>query len=160
MLLSSACMLVSATLLFLVQPMFTKMALPLFGGSPQVWNVSVVFYQLTLLCGYLYAHLIRKHCATRQAALLHVIFVLAVLALLPIRLPSWWSAGAAGSAPQLHLLLLLLVSVGAPFFVLSATSPLIQSWFVATGHEDAEDPYFLYGASNIGSLGALVLYPL
>ena len=158
--LCASCMLVSAALLFLVQPMFTKMALPLFGGSPQVWNVSVVFYQVVLLLGYSYAHFMRKHLAIKWAVALHVALVLAILALLPIRLPNGWSPPANGVSEQLWLLWLLLVSVGAPFFVLSATSPLVQSWFTTTGHDEAENPYFLYAASNIGSLAALVLYPL
>jgi hypothetical protein len=159
-LLCAACMLVSATLLFLVQPMFTKMALPAFGGSPQVWNVSVVFYQVVLLLGYSYAHVLRRHLAVRWAALLHIALVLAIVLFLPIHIPSGWSAPPNGVGVQVWLLWLLLVSVGAPFFVLSATSPLVQSWFTTTGHDDAENPYFLYAASNVGSLTALVLYPL
>jgi hypothetical protein len=158
--LCATCMLVSATLLFLVQPMFTKMALPAFGGSPQVWNVSVVFYQLALLFGYSYAHVLRRHLAVRRAVLLHIALVLAIVVFLPIHIPSGWSVPANGVGVQLWLLWLLLVSVGAPFFVLSATSPLVQSWFTTTGHDDAENPYFLYAASNIGSLTALLLYPL
>src|SRR5580658_3466590 len=86
-LLCAACMLVSATLLFLVQPMFTKMALPAFGGSPQVWNVSVVFYQVVLLLGYSYAHVLRRHLAVRWAALLHIALVLAIVLFLPIHIP-------------------------------------------------------------------------
>ena len=159
-LLCGACMLVSAALLFLVQPMFTKMALPAFGGSPQVWNVSVVFYQTVLLLGYSYAHVLRRHLAVRWAVLLHIALVLAIVVFLPIRIPSGWSAPPNGVGVQLWLLWLLLVSVGAPFFVLSATSPLVQSWFTTTGHDDAENPYFLYAASNVGSLTALLLYPL
>ena len=159
-LLCATCMLVSAALLFLVQPMFTKMALPAFGGSPQVWNVSVVFYQVVLLLGYSYAHVLRRRLAVRWAVLLHIALVLAIVVFLPIHIPSAWSAPANGVGVQAWLLWLLLISVGAPFFVLSATSPLVQSWFTTTGHDDAENPYFLYAASNVGSLTALVLYPL
>jgi SAM-dependent methyltransferase len=153
-------LLVSALLLFLVQPMFTKMALPLLGGSPQVWNVSVVFYQFVLLLGYLYAHLARTYLPVRWTAGIQVVLILVVLLCLPIRLPAGWQPPIDATGSSLWLLLLLATSVGIPFFVLSTTSPLVQSWFAISGHPDAENPYVLYAASNAGSLIALAIYPL
>lgn len=147
----------SAWLLFQVQPMFAKMALPLLGGAPAVWNTALVFFQAVLLLGYLYAHFL----GTRLPLKLQVIVHLGVLALAFVFLPvaiGWQQPPE--STPMLWLVGLLAVSVGLPFFALSATSPLLQRWFGETGHEAARDPYFLYGASNLGSLMALLAYPL
>lgn len=153
-----ASLFVSAFLLFLVQPMFTKMALPMLGGSPQVWNVSVVFYQGVLLLGYLYAHLTRTYVPTRWAAAIQLVLLAAVPLFMPIHIPPGWQP-PSGSGSALWLLLLLSVSVGIPFFVLSTTSPLIQAWFADSGHREAGNPYFLYAASNVGSLAGLLVYP-
>jgi hypothetical protein len=151
--------LVSAALLFLVQPMFARMVLPLLGGSPAVWNTAVVFYQVVLLCGYVYAHLVTRWLPLRVQPAVH----LAVLALpffvLPIAIPAGW-APPATEHPVVWLLTLFSVAVGLPFFAVATTSPLLQRWFAATRTGAGRDPYFLYSASNLGSLLALVGYPV
>jgi hypothetical protein len=155
----SATLLLSAGLVFLVQPMFARFALPLLGGAPAVWTTAMLFFQTVLLLSYLYAHWsIRRFGARRQAAL-HLALVASALFLLPIGIPDGWTPPAAGS-PVPWLLLTMLVTVGLPFFVVSATAPLLQSWLAATDHPDARDPYFLYRASNIGSAVGLLSYPL
>ena len=146
---------VSATMLFLVQPMFAKMILPLLGGAPAVWNTAVVFYQAVLLIGYLYAHLSTRLLGVRRQALLHAALILLPLLVLPIAVPGGWSPPTATS-PVFWLLGLLLVAVGLPFFVVSTSSPLLQAWFARTGHRD---PYVLYAASNVGSMASLLGYP-
>src|SRR5437899_2462042 len=140
---------VSATLLFLVQPMVGKMILPLLGGTPAVWNTCMVFFQAMLLLGYLYAHLTSTWLGVRKQALLHL-----ALLFLPAVAPQ----GEAN--PVFGVLLLLFVAAGLPFFVVAASAPLLQKWFASTGHPAAADPYFLYGASNLGSMLALIGYPL
>ena len=149
----------SAFLLFLVQPMFTKMALPLLGSAPSVWNTAVVFFQATLLAGYLYAHTTMAWLHARAQIVLHIGLVLVAVAVLPIGIPDDWRPPATGN-PMLRLLGLLLFAIGLPFFVLSTTSPLLQAWFARTGHPAAGDPYFLYAAGNAGSLLALLSYPV
>lgn len=153
-------MFLSATLLFLVQPMFARMVLPLLGGSPAVWNTAMVFYQTLLLAGYLYAHLITQRLKPQRQALLQSGLVLLPILLLslPIQIPADWTP-PAGTNPIPWLLLVMAVTVGLPFFVVATTSPLLQAWFARTGHRDAADPYFLYAASNIGSMLALLSYP-
>lgn len=150
---------VSALLLFIVEPMFARMILPLLGGSPSVWNTAVVFYQAMLLLGYVYAHAATKWLGVRRQAALHVLLLLLPLLALPIGIPAGWSPPTQTN-PTFWLLALLLVAVGLPFFVVSASSPLLQTWFAATRHRAAADPYFLYAASNVGSMLALLAYPL
>jgi hypothetical protein len=149
----------SATLLFVVQPMFTKMVLPRFGGSPSVWSVAMVFFQAVLLAGYAYAHWLTRWLPTRYAVPGHVALLIAATFALPLAIAAGWgrppSEGATG-----WLLGLFLVSIGLPFFALSANGPLLQAWFARTGHPAAKDPYFLYAASNVGSFLALLCYPL
>ncbi len=147
-----------AALLFLVQPLFARLALPLLGGAPAVWNTAMVFYQAALLAGYAYAHLATRWLGPRRQALVHLA-VLAVAALaLPIAVPAGWTP-PAGSSPVPWLLALLAVAVGLPFFAVAATSPLLQAWFATTGHPAARNPYVLYTASNLGSVLALLGYP-
>lgn len=154
----TATIFVGATLLFLVQPLFAKMVLPLLGGSPSVWNTALVFFQAVLLAGYGYAHWLLRWLGQRNQIIVHVC-VLAIAALvLPIGVASGWRPHA-GTPPALWLLGLLTVSVGAPFFAVSATAPLIQRWFARTDHPHARDPYFLYSASNLGSVLALLTFP-
>jgi hypothetical protein len=148
----------SAGLLFLVQPMFARMVLPRLGGSPEVWNTCMVFFQAALLAGYGYAHLSTRWLGVRRQALVHLILLSAPLACLPIGIRA--SAAPGESAPALWLLGVLALSVGPPFLALSATSPLVQRWFAEAGHAASRDPYFLYGASNLGSMLALVSFPL
>jgi hypothetical protein len=149
----------SAFLLFLIQPLFGKMALPLLGGSPAVWNTCMLFFQTTLLAGYAYAHLSTRLLGVRRQAALHFVVLCAALLTLPIGIASGWYSPSV-SSPALWLLGLLTVSIGLPFFVLSSSGPLFQKWFANTRHPDANNPYFLYAASNLGSLLALVAYPL
>ncbi|SOD03321.1 hypothetical protein SAMN05216486_11016 [bacterium JGI 053] len=153
----TAAIFTSAFLLFLVQPMFSRMVLPLLGGTPAVWNTCMLFFQAALLGGYLYAHLGAKRLGVRRQAAVHVALLAVAAALLPISV-----AGAAphgGAAPIPWLLLLMLTTVGLPFFALSATGPMLQKWFAGTGHPGAANPYWLYAASNLGSMIALLGYP-
>lgn len=148
-----------ALLLFLLQPLFGRLVLPALGGAPAVWNTCLVFFQLTLLAGYLYAWAAARWLQPRAQIVLHAALVLAALAVLPIRiLPAWAPPTAASPVPW--LLGVLALSIGLPFFVLSTTSPILQHWFSRTDHPDARDPYFLYRASNLGSMAGLLAYPL
>jgi hypothetical protein len=149
---------VGAALLFAVQPMVGRMVLPLLGGSPAVWNTTLVFYQTALLAGYGYAHVSTKWLGWRRQAVAHGVLLLLPLLVLPIGIPRDWTPPTAHN-PIPWLLALLTVAVGLPFFVVSATSPLLQRWFSVSGHRAAADPYFLYAASNCGSLLALLSYP-
>ena len=145
-------------LLFLVQPMFGRLVLPVLGGSPSVWNVAMLFYQAALLLGYLYANQLQR-LAVRRQLLVHLGLFAAAAVTLPIGMARWYPP-AAGHDPTLWLLGLLAVSIGPVFFVVSAQAPLMQAWFARTGDKDAANPYFLYAASNLGSFGALLAYPL
>jgi predicted O-methyltransferase YrrM len=151
-----ATLFVSALLLFAVQPMFTKMVLPRLGGSPSVWSVAMVAFQTFLFAGYAYAHLVCRLLKPARAAVLHLVF----LALVALTLPLGVAAGF-GVPPDDHVTLWLVglfaFSIGVPFVALSATAPLLQHWFVATGHP--KNPYVLYAASNLGSFCALLAYP-
>lgn len=148
----------SAALLFWIEPMFAKMILPKLGGSPSVWNVCLAFYQLVLLAGYIYAHVTTRWLGVRQQVILHIGLLSLVLIALPIGGSDLWTPPVAAN-PIPWLLLVLFVSVGLPFFVISTTAPMLQKWFVITGHPAAKDPYFLYSASNLGSMVALLGYP-
>ena len=160
-LLFSTALFISALLLFSVQPLVAKMLLPYLGGSPAVWNTCMVFFQLMLLAGYLYAHILPRKIGIRRHAILHLVLLLAATLLLPIGVSAKAIASlpSASSAP-LWLLATLLTTVGLPFFILSTNAPLLQSWFSNTAHRRARDPYFLYAASNLGSLLALLSYPV
>ncbi len=148
----------SALLLFSVQPMFAKMVLPVLGGSPSVWAVAIFFFQAALLVGYCYAHLLIAHASVPQTGLIHLgVCALAALAL-PIGLPSGWGEPPPGE-PYLWQIGLFTVAIGLPFVAVSANAPLLQAWFARTGHPQGHDPYFLYAASNLGSLIALLGYP-
>jgi spermidine synthase len=155
----SGTLFLSALLLFSVQPVFAKMVLPKLGGSPSVWAVSMVFFQAVLLAGYCYAHLLNRFVAPRQAPFLHLCLLGVAVLALPFGLPSNAAEPPAGDA-YFWLIGVLAMGVGLPFFAVSANAPLLQSWFARTGDEAARDPYFLYGASNLGSLIALLGYPL
>jgi hypothetical protein len=151
-------MFAGATLLFVVQPMVGKMVLPLLGGTPAVWTTCMVFFQAVLLGGYAYAHASTAWLAVSRQMLLHMALLALPLAVLPLAVnPALLHGGNAN--PVLDVLLLLSFSVGLPFLVVSATAPLIQKWFSRTGHPAARDPYFLYAASNLGSMLALLGYP-
>jgi hypothetical protein len=150
---------VGATLLFAVQPMVGKMILPFLGGSPAVWTTCMVFFQAVLLGGYAYAHASTAWLGVSRQAALHLAVLALPLAFLPLAVNPGRLAGS-GTSPVLDILILLSVSVGLPFFVVSATAPLLQRWFTHTGHREAGDPYFLYAASNLGSVLALLSYPV
>jgi len=147
-----------AFLLFAIQPMFTKMILPLLGGTPAVWNTAVMFFQAMLLGGYLYAHLLSRLHWVRWQVLVHALVLALGLLSLPVHL-AWNDASSSGAHPVAWLIALLTLSIGLPFFAVSATAPLLQRWFSRSGHVHASDPYFLYVSSNIGGLAALLAYP-
>jgi hypothetical protein len=149
----------SAGLTFLVQPMLAKFVLPLFGSTPAVWNTAMLFFQTTLLAGYLYAHESTRRLGVRRQAVVHIAVLLMPLLVLPLAVPDGWIP-PADSNPVPWLLGLLAVAVGLPFFVVSTTAPLLQRWLAATDHRAAADPYFLYRASNLGSVLGLLGYPL
>jgi hypothetical protein len=149
---------VSAVLLFLVELMIAKMILPLLGGTPAVWNTCMMFFQAVLLAGYGYAHISGTKAGVSRQIAIHLAILTVACIVLPIAIPRQWAPSAEGS-PIGEMLLLLLISVGPPFFALSATAPLLQRWFARTGHPSAGDPYFLYSASNLGSMLALIVYP-
>ncbi len=155
----SVTLLLSAALLFSVQPMFSKMVLPMLGGTPQVWNTCMLFFQLMLLGGYAYAHGTTRYLSIRAQAVLHVVLLLVFTVVLPIAIPDGWTP-PQGEDPTLWQLSLMSVTVGGPFFVLAGSAPMLQRWFSATGHKNADNPYFLYGASNLGSMTALLAYPV
>jgi hypothetical protein len=159
LILFTATIFLGALLLFFVQPMMGRMLLPLLGGAPAVWNTAMVFYQAALLAGYAYAHFATKWLGVRRQAALHIPLLFLPLLALPIAIPHGWTPPTTHN-PIPWLLAVLAVSAGLPFFVLSATSPLLQRWFSTSGHRDAGDPYFLYAASNCGSFLALISYPI
>lgn len=148
----------SALLLFGLQPLFAKMVLPKLGGSPAVWSVALVFFQGVLLIGYTYAHALTHWFKPRTAVLIHLITLTLAALSLPVAYPLGW-AEPPNSGLLFWVFGLFAIGVGVPFFAVSANAPLLQSWFSKTGHPHSADPYFLYGASNIGSFCALFLYP-
>src|SRR5262249_14983987 len=150
---------VSALLLFSVQPLFTKMVLPRLGGSPAVWSVAMVFFQSLLLAGYAYAHFLMQVRNRVIPVAVHLVLLLIAIATLPLAIASGWGE-PPGSGYAFWLLGLFAVSIGLPFFALAANNPLLQAWFVRTGHPNGPDPYFLYASSNIGSFLALLSYPV
>ena len=149
----------SASLLFFVQPLFAKVVLPTIGGSPAVWTTAMLFFQTVLIAGYLYAHLLTRHLKSRAQLLIHLAVWAAALFFLPLAIPAGWQFDPTGPMAW-QTLMLFAAGVGLPFFALSANAPLIQFWYARSGGPSAEDPYFLYGASNLGSLVALLGFPL
>ncbi len=148
----------TASLLFLVQPMVGRMVLPAFGGSPQVWTTSMLFFQTALLVGYGYTHLTTTRLQRRTQPWLHLVVALLPVLLLPIAL-TVAPSGRGGIAPSLELLAALAIGVAAPFILIATSGPLVQRWFSWTDHPRANDPYFLYAAGNIGSAAGLLAYP-
>lgn len=155
----TAAIFVSALLLFSVQPLFTKMVLPRLGGSPAVWSVAMVFFQSLLLAGYAYAHYLMQLKSRVIPVVVHLALLIAAMLTLPLSIASGWGVPPS-SGYAFWLLGLFAVSIGLPFFALAANNPLLQAWFVRTGHPAAPDPYFLYASSNIGSFLALLSYPV
>src|SRR5579883_1185394 len=146
----------SAFLIFTIQPLFTRLVLPVLGGASIVWSINLCFFQGCLLGGYMYAHGLMRFFPLRQAVLLHIVLLVGIGAtFLPIHMPL---PPEDASKSILWLIRTLFTTVGFPFFILSATAPLLQSWFQNTDHPRADDPYFLYVASNWGSIAALFLF--
>jgi len=148
----------NAALLFVLEPMFAKMALPLLGGSAAVWTTCMLFFQAALLGGYLYAHFVATRLGIRAQVLTHVGLLLVAAIALPIFIPRGWTP-ADESQPELSLLVLLTLRIGAPFILLAGGSPLFQHWFSRSPKVENRDPYALYVASNLGSILALAAYP-
>jgi hypothetical protein len=155
----TAAIFVSALLLFSVQPLFTKMVLPRLGGSPAVWSVAMVFFQSLLLGGYAYAHYLMQIRNRMIPVVVHLVLLAVALVTLPLSIATGWGEPPT-SGYAFWLLGLFAVSIGLPFFALAANNPLLQAWFVRTGHPNGPDPYFLYASSNIGSFLALLSYPV
>jgi hypothetical protein len=149
----------SAALLFAMQPMFSKMILPLLGGAPQVWNTAMMFFQVLLLAGYGYAHLAGRYLSVRAQTLFHAALLIVFMVALPVAIPENWPLPESQN-PALWQLTLMTLTVGGPFFVLAGSAPLLQRWFAGSSHTAADNPYFLYTASNMGSLSALLAYPV
>lgn len=148
----------SALLLFCLEPMFSKMVLPVLGGSSAVWSVAMVVFQGLLLAGYFYAHLLVRFLPMRWALSVHVAVLLVGAFALPVAIAPGFE-NPAGHNVALWTMALFVTSIGAPCFAISASAPLLQAWFARTGHKDAEHPYFLYRASNFGSFAILLCYP-
>jgi hypothetical protein len=151
-----AVLFLSASLLFSVEPMFSKMVLPVLGGSSSVWSIAMVVFQGLLLAGYVYAHLLTRFCTLRQAALIHTTLLALATLSLPIAISSAFQTPPQ-SFVSLWLIGLFLASVGLPCFALSASAPLLQAWFAQSGN--TQNPYVLYRASNLGSFAVLLAYP-
>ena len=143
----------SAFLLFLVQPIMAKQILPWFGGSASVWNTCVFFFQFLLLLGYLYAHALVRFATPRAQAWIHAGLLALCLLSLPVIASGYWKSGETD--PAIRILLMLAATVGLPYFLLSSTSPLLQAWFART----MAAPYRLFALSNAASLGGLLAYP-
>lgn len=146
----------AAALLFIVEPHFARMLLPRLGGAPAVWNTAMVFYQAGMLAGYGAAHVMTRRLTARRQVVAQVGLMLAALALLPLAVPAGWTPPVERN-PVPWLLAVMAATVGLPFFVLATLSPLLQRWFAVCGEEN---PYWLYAASNAGSLVGLLAYPV
>lgn len=157
MLLYAITVFLSAFLLFQIQPVIAKMILPWFGGCSAVWSTCMLFFQAALLLGYVYAHWLHERLPPRKQAILHTVLLLASLLVLPVVPdPSWKAPGAEN--PSLRILGLLAVTVGLPYFLLAATSPLLQAWYART--HAGSIPYRLFALSNLASMLALLSYPV
>jgi hypothetical protein len=154
----AATLFLTSGLLFAVEPLVAKGLLPALGGGAVVWTTSVAFFQVALVVGYLYAHLLSARLPARRGAVVHVALLAAIAWLFPLGPLGSWAPPPGHQA--LWLFARLTVTVGPPFVLLAATAPLLQAWLASTGHGHARDPYFLYAASNTGSLVALCAYPV
>src|ERR1700722_17021062 len=156
MLLYAVTIFLSAFLLFQVQPLIAKIILPWFGGSAAVWSAAMLFFQLVLLAGYAYAHVSIRFLNAKQQMMTHVTLLLASCAVLPIPPSQTWKPSETGD-PTLRILMLLIATIGLPYFLLSSTSPLLQAWYVRTSGSGM--PYRLFALSNFGSMLALISFP-
>src|SRR5689334_9723573 len=157
----SVTLFISAGLLFWIQPLIAKTLLPLLGGAPAVWNTCLLFFQMMLLLGYVYALASSRWLSLRMQAAVHVVLLL-LIGIYVLRSPALAPVMTAAqqASPTRWLLGNLLVSIGLPFFIISASNPLLQGWFSRLQHYLSVDPYFLFAASNAGSLIALLAFPL
>lgn len=153
----SGCIFLSAFLLFMVQPMIGKMFLPWVGGSSAAWNTCMFFFQALLLAGYAYTHLSISRIGVKKQSWLQFPLMLTALFFLPF---IYSNSGQVPDDPSTWLIVQLFKTIGVPFFVVSGISPLLQVWFANTLHQRADSPFFLYAASNTGSLFALIAYPV
>ncbi len=153
----SLTLLLSAFLIFSLQPLFSKMILPLLGGSSSVWNTAMVFFQAVLLMGYGYAHLTTTYLKPKQQVLLHILLLILFTIFLPLTVGV--NPQPSATQPMLWQLGLMFSAIGGPFFILSSSAPLLQKWFAASNHKRSANPYFLYAVSNVGSMGSLLAYP-
>ena len=149
----------SSLLMFAIEPIVARTVLPILGGTPMVWNTCVLFFQILLLAGYAYAHGVARWLGRRRARVAYGVVLLLPFLTLPFSIGPDAQPPADGN-PIGWLLLALAKSIGLPFFALAATAPILQRWFADTDHPSAADPYFLYTASNLGSLLSLVMYPV
>lgn len=145
-------------LLFLVQPMVGKLLLPVMGGTPAVWTVCMLFFQMMLLGGYLYAEKTLRYLGCEKQSVLHMLFMTAGIMMLPINIDTS-TASSVVTNPASWLITRLTVSIGFLFLMISANAPLLQRYYSQAGQSDSHDPYFLYAASNAGSFLALLSYP-
>ena len=155
---------VGSALLFLIQPMAAKMLLPIFGGSPAVWTAAMLFFQVALLAGYAFAHFSNFHLGPTKQRYLQIAILLLALLTLPVTthstlFHSFEAKATETSQPALLVFGLLMMTVGAGYFIVSSGSPVLQRWFATTKDPNAKDPYFLYALSNVGSLIGLFAYP-
>ena len=157
MILYAFTILVSAFLLFQVQPVIAKIILPWFGGSAAVWTVCMLFFQLVLLLGYLYAHAVIRYLKPRMQMAVHTVALAASAVVLPVYPHAGWKP-APGDEPTMRILGLLAVTIGLPYFMLSTTGPLLQAWYAR--RFKGSMPYRLYALSNAGSMFALLSYPV
>jgi hypothetical protein len=153
----AAAIFIGALLLFAIQPLIARYVLPWFGGGPGIWATCMLFFQMLLLAGYLYAHLSTRFLSTRWQIMLHLLLLAGSLLVIPVIPSAQWKPTAADD-PSWRILLLLGATIGLPYFTLSATSPLLQAWFVKV--RPGVSPYRLFALSNLGSLLALLAYPL
>lgn len=145
-------------LLFLIQPMVGKILLPCLGGAPAVWTTCMLFFQTALLAGYLYSEKSIKRLGCEKQSVIHILLMITGFTLLPLDI-TFEGVEAAFSNPISWLFARLFASIGFLFFIVAANAPLLQRWYSQAGKKDSNDPYFLYSASNAGSLTALVAYP-
>jgi hypothetical protein len=151
--------LLSAWLVFWMEPLYAKMLLPVFGGAPHVWITALMFFQTALLIGYVYAHFLQRLRNPLVQGAIHLAVALLTLTSLPPVVGAI-DIASINADPLFSVLAMLTRGIALPMIVLSATAPLLQHWFSLSTHERADDPYFLYAASNLGSFGALLAFPL
>ncbi|MEZ6141317.1 MAG: fused MFS/spermidine synthase [Zavarzinella sp.] len=155
-LLFACTLLFSAMLLFSIQPIVGRLLLPKLGGSPAVWTTCLVFFQATLLAGYLYCHILTKYCSRVLQVIIHLLLATLCFFTMPIQAST---SAVPDSYLSVWLLKELVKTVGFPLFIVAITSPLLQKWFTYTNHRKANDPYFLSVVSNAGCMLVLIAYP-